>query len=229
MLPVRVCLPTGAVHPPDGPEWLHEIKHDGFRMIARRDGESVRLISRRGLDWGDRFGTIVEGVEALAVRSCIIDGEAIVCDGDGLADFHLLRYRRGDASVHLCAFDLIELDGNDLRREPIETRKRELAWVLDACRQGIAINAVFDETGPIVVQHACKLGCEGIVSKRRGSRYVAGRADCWIKVKNPDAPAVRREREAAGHVYAPRREGGDRGGAEKDRGSAACEARLKQD
>ena len=124
---------------------------------------------------------------------------------------------------------LLELDGNDLRREPIETRKRELARVLDACRPGIAINAVFDEPGPIVFQHACKLGCEGIVSKRRGSRYVAGRADCWIKVKNPDAPAVRREREAAGHVYAPRREGGDRGGAEKDRGSAACEARLKQD
>src|SRR6516165_751958 len=92
MLPVRVCLPTGAVHPPEGLEWLREIKHDGFRMIARRDGERVRLISRRGLDWGDRFGTIVEAVEALAVRSCIIDGEAIVCDGDGLADFHLLRY-----------------------------------------------------------------------------------------------------------------------------------------
>jgi len=123
--PVRVCLPTGAVHPPDGPEWLHEIKHDGFRMIARRDGERVRLISRRGLDWGDRFGTIVAAVETLAVRSCVIDGEAIVCDGDGLA------------AVHLCAFDLIELDGHDLRREPIETRKGELARVLDACRPGL--------------------------------------------------------------------------------------------
>jgi bifunctional non-homologous end joining protein LigD len=172
-------------------------------MIACRDGERVRLISRRGLDWGDRFGAIVAVVEALAVRSCIIDGEAIVCDGDGLADFHLLRYRRGDVAVHLCAFDLIELDGNDLRREPIETRKRELARVLDACRPGIVLNAVFDEPGPIVFQHACKLGCEGIVSKRRGSRYIAGRADCWLKVKNPDAPAVRREREAVGHVYAP--------------------------
>jgi bifunctional non-homologous end joining protein LigD len=78
-------------------------------MIARRDGERVRLISRRGLDWGDRFGTIVEAVEALAVRSCIIDGEAILSDGEGLADFHLLRRR--DGAVHLCVFDLIELDG----------------------------------------------------------------------------------------------------------------------
>src|SRR5215468_4294384 len=93
MLPVRVCLPTGAVHPPDGPEWLHEIKHDGFRMIARRDGERVRLISRRGLDWGDRFGTIVAAVETLAVRSCVIDGEAIVCDGDGLPSLRVRSNR----------------------------------------------------------------------------------------------------------------------------------------
>ena len=195
MLPVRVCLPTGAVHPPDGPEWLHEIKHDGFRMVARRDGERVRLISRRGLDWGDRFGTIVEAVEALPVRSFTIDGEAIVCDGDGLADFHLLRYRRGDAVVHLCAFDLIELDGRDLRDEPIEARKAELALLLDGCRPGLVLNAVFHDPGPVVFVHACKLGCEGIVSKRRGSRYARGRSSNWLKVKNPDAPAVRRERE----------------------------------
>ena len=195
MLPVRVCLPTGAVHPPDGPEWLHEIKHDGFRMVARRDGERVRLISRRGLDWGDRFGTIVEAVEALPVRSFTIDGEAIVCDGDGLADFHLLRYRRGDAVVHLCAFDLIELDGRDLRDEPIEARKAELARVLDGCRPGLVLNAVFHDLGSVVFEHACKLGCEGIVSKRRGSRYARGRSSNWLKVKNPDAPAVRREAE----------------------------------
>jgi bifunctional non-homologous end joining protein LigD len=112
-------------------------------MIARRDGESVRLISRRGLDWGGRFGAIVTAVEALGVRTCIIDGEAIVCDGDGLADFHLLRYRRGDAAVHLCAFDLLELDGRDLRGEPIETRKAELARLLDGCQPRLVLNAVF--------------------------------------------------------------------------------------
>jgi ATP-dependent DNA ligase len=192
MLPVRVCLPTGAAHPPDGPEWLHEIKHDGFRMIARRDGERPRLISRRGLDWGKRFGSIVTSVEALEVRSCTIDGEAIVCDGDGLADFYRLRYRRSEAVVHLCAFDLIEIDGRDLCDEPIEARKVELARLLGRCRPlALVLNRTYDDPGPVVFEH----GCEGTVSKRRGSRYAHDRSSNWIKVKNPDAPAVRRERE----------------------------------
>jgi ATP-dependent DNA ligase len=91
-------------------------------MLALRDSERGRLLSRRGLDWADRFPAVAAAVEALAVRSCRIDGEVIACRKDGLADFELLRYRR-DAAVTLVAFDLIELDGRDLRREPIETRK----------------------------------------------------------------------------------------------------------
>jgi ATP-dependent DNA ligase len=184
-----------AAAPPAGPDWLHEIKHDGFLMIAHRDGERARLISRRGLDWASRFRPIVAAVEALAVQTCTIDGEAIACRDDGLADFELLRYHRRDAAVTLVVFDLLELDGRDLRREPIETRKVELARLLDGCRPGITLNHVFDDWGPIVFEHACQLGCEGIVSKRRGSRYIAGRSDYWLKVKNPAAPAVRREAE----------------------------------
>jgi ATP-dependent DNA ligase len=195
MLPFKPCLPTRAPSPPAGPDWLHEIKHDGFRMIARRDGERARLISRHGRDWGDRFRPIVAAIEALAARTCAIDGELIACDGNGLADFELLRYRGQSASVMLVAFDLIELDGRDLRREPIETRKAELSRLLDGCDPGIVLNAVFTEPGPTVFKYACALGCEGIVSKRRGSRYVAGRSDHWLKVKNPAAPAVRREAE----------------------------------
>jgi bifunctional non-homologous end joining protein LigD len=83
MLPAKPCLPTSAPSPPSGPEWLHEIKHDGYRMLAHQDGARVRLMSRRGLDWGDRFPAIVPAVGALAVRSCIIDGELIACNGDG--------------------------------------------------------------------------------------------------------------------------------------------------
>jgi ATP-dependent DNA ligase len=143
-------------------------------MIAWHDGERVRLLSRRGLDWGDRFQMIVAAVEALSVRSCIIDGEVIACGDNGLSDFELLRYRRRDAAVTLVGFDLIELDGHDLRREPIEHRKAELAQLLAGCRPGIVLNAVFDDPGPTVFEHACRLGCEGIVSKRRGSRYAAG-------------------------------------------------------
>jgi bifunctional non-homologous end joining protein LigD len=194
MLPLKPCLPTRAPSPPAGPDWLHEIKHDGFRMIAHRNGRA-RLLSRHGRDWGDRFPAIVAAVEALAVTTCTIDGEVIACRNDGLADFELLRYSRRDADVTLVAFDLIELDGRDLRREPIETRKAELTRLLDGCRLGLVPNAVFHEPGPIVFQYACALGCEGIVSKRRGSRYIAGRTHHWLKVKNPDAPAVRRERE----------------------------------
>ena len=132
---------------------------------------------------------------ALAARSCTIDGEVIACDGDGLASFELLRYHRRDDPVTLVAFDLIEFDGRDLRSEPIEDRKVELTRLLVSCRPALVVNRVFDTPGPDVFQHACQLGCEGIVSKRRGSRYAGGRTHDWLKVKNPDAPAVRREAE----------------------------------
>jgi len=195
MLPIKPCLPTFAPVPPASAGWLHEIKHDGFRMLAVRDGGRVQLISRRGLDWGDRFPAVVAAIEALAVRTCTIDGEVIACRKDGVADFELLRYRRRDGAVTLVAFDLLELDGRDLRREPIEARKAELSQLLVGCWPELVLNTVFEEPGPIVFKYACKLGCEGIVSKRRGSRYAAGRTDNWLKVKNPGAPAVRREAE----------------------------------
>ena len=127
------------------------------------------------------------------MHTCTIDGELIASNADGLADFELLRYRRRDAAVTLVAFDLLQLDGRDLRDE---ARKAELAPLLTGCQPlALALNRVYDDPGPVVYEHACKLGCEGIVSKRRGSRYARGRSSNWIKVKNPDAPAVRRERE----------------------------------
>jgi bifunctional non-homologous end joining protein LigD len=192
---LKPCLPTFAPCPPAGSGWLHEIKHDGYRMLAVRDGERARLLSRRGIDWSDRFPAIIGAIEALAVRSCTIDGEVIACDRNGLADFELLRYRRQDDAATLVAFDLIELEGRDLRREPIEHRKEELARLLDGCWPELMLSAVFEDPGPIVFKYACKLGCEGVVSKRCGSRYVAGRTEHWLKVKNPGAPAVRREAE----------------------------------
>ena len=195
MLPFKPCLPRAAPFPPPGPDWFHEIKHDGYRMLARRDGGRVRLVSRRGLDWAWRFPMIVAAVEALAVRSCIIDGEVIACDSNGLADFQLLRWRLHHDPAILCAFDLLELDGHGLRDEPIEKRKAELAQLLDGCRHGLVLNCVFDDPGPVVFEHARALGCEGIVSKRRGSRYAAGRTDNWLKVKNPGAPAMLRKPE----------------------------------
>jgi len=188
-------LPRPAKQPPAGPGWIHEIKHDGFRIIAYRNGSSVRLLTRNGYDFADRFPLIVDAVAALRLRSCIIDGEAIACDGNGLAVFELLRYQRRDQIVTLCAFDLIEREGKDLRMMPIEERKHTLANLLCGSHAGIAFNHHYEDDGAIIYKHACKLGCEGIVSKRLGSPYRAGRSPHWIKVKNPAAPAVKREAE----------------------------------
>src|SRR3954470_10286627 len=102
------CLPMKAPKPPSGALWLHEIKHDGFRVIARKDGARVRLYSRPGNDLTDRFSLIVEALAGLRSRSCIIDGEAVACDERGIAAFDLIRYRRNDGCVFLYAFDLIE-------------------------------------------------------------------------------------------------------------------------
>ncbi len=189
------CLPRLAKEPPAGRGSIHEIKHDGFRIFAQRDGKRVRLLTRNGNDFSDRFPLILEAVRALPVRSCIIDGEAIVTNDKGLAVFDLIREHCGHAAAELCAFDLLELDGQDHRRVRIEERKRALAGMLGRFQPGIVLNEFFEGDGAIIFKHACNLGCEGIVSKRLGSPYKSGRSPHWLKVKNPAAPAVQREAE----------------------------------
>jgi len=124
------ALPRPAKEPPVGPGWIHEIKHDGFRIIARRDAAGVRLITRNGYDLAARFPLAAAAIASLPARSCVVDGEAIAVDDNGLSVFDLIRYRRQNHAVTLCAFDLIELDGEDLRREPMEVRKRTLKGLL---------------------------------------------------------------------------------------------------
>jgi bifunctional non-homologous end joining protein LigD len=192
---IEPCLPSPAKAPPSGPGWLHEIKHDGFRILARRDAAGVRLITRAGNDFSSRFPFITMALGKLSVRSCLIDGEAIVCDKNGLAVFDLIRRHGALASAVHCAFDLLELDGRDLRREPIEKRKALLAELLNGQQMSIVLNEHFEEDGAAVYRAACQLGCEGIVSKRLGSPYRSGRSPHWLKVKNPNAPAVKREAE----------------------------------
>jgi bifunctional non-homologous end joining protein LigD len=192
---IEPCLPSPAKAPPSGLGWIHEIKHDEFRVIARRDAAGVRLFTRKGNDFTGRFPQIAAAVAALPARSCLIDGEAIVTDDNGLAVFELVRRHRHGASAVLCAFDLIELDGRDLRRAPIEQRKQTLAKAVRGPHPGIVLNEHYEGDGDIVFKHACKFGCEGIVSKRLGSPYRSGRSTHWVKVKNPKAPAVTREAE----------------------------------
>jgi bifunctional non-homologous end joining protein LigD len=176
--------------------WVHEIKHDGFRVIARKNGDCVKLYSRPGNDLTVRFPLIVEALSRLRSRSCIIDGEAVACGDDGISSFDRIRYRRHDPTVFLYAFDLIELNGEDLRRNPLDVRKATLASLLARTSPGMRFNDHMEEVdGPTVFQHACKLGLEGIVSKRKGSPYRSGRTPDWLKSKNANAPAVKREAE----------------------------------
>jgi ATP-dependent DNA ligase len=118
---------------------VHEIKHDGFRVIATRAGEKVKLFSRRGTDFTDRFPAAVAAITAVRARSFVIDGEAIAVDQNGLAVFEFLRGQRHDHVALLCAFDLLELDGEDLRRQPLETRKAALARLLGGAPVGLAL------------------------------------------------------------------------------------------
>ena len=104
---IAPCLPTKTDKLPSGGEWLHEIKHDGFRVIARKNGPRVRLYSRPGNDLTRRFPLIVETPARLRSRSCIIDGEAVACDDNGVTSFNRVRYRHDDESIFLYAFDLI--------------------------------------------------------------------------------------------------------------------------
>ena len=117
---IEPCLPSPARKPPSGPGWIHEIKHDGFRMMVRRDAVGVRIITRNGHDWTSHFPLIASATNALKAKAFLIDGEAVACDETGLAVFERIRHRRHDASVFLYAFDLLSLNGRDLRREPIE-------------------------------------------------------------------------------------------------------------
>jgi bifunctional non-homologous end joining protein LigD len=146
--PFEPCLPRLAERPPAGAGWIHEIKHDGFRILAHRQGQAIRLMSRNGHDLGSRFPQIVEAMQSLPVQSCVIDGEAIVTDDKGLAVFDLIRGHRHHVGAELCAFDMIELDGEDMRRLKIEERKR-VAKLLGRFQPGIVVNEYFEGDGAI--------------------------------------------------------------------------------
>src|ERR1700738_3854929 len=158
-----------------------------IRSIRKSRREVVDEQCRRGV-----VSLIVEAIAKLRSRSCIIDGEAVACGEDGIASFDRIRYRHNDDGVFLYAFDLIELHGDDLRRNPLIVRKTTLGSVLARAAPGLRLNEHLEADGPDVFHHACKLGLEGIVSKRKDSRYKSGRSPDWIKSKNPDAPAVKR-------------------------------------
>ena len=204
--PFQPCIPSRATKVPTGPDWLHEIKHDGYRMLIQREGDRVRLFTRNGHDWSDRYPLIVAAARKLRTASYVIDGEAVILDDDGLADFDALHTRKRDGEARLIAFDLLTVDGTDIRAEPLRVRKAMLKMLLarsagistGAKSPGIQLNPFMrGEIGAAMFEHACKLGLEGIVSKRRDGSYHAGRSTNWIKVKNPASPAMLRAKEGS--------------------------------
>jgi bifunctional non-homologous end joining protein LigD len=153
------------------------------RDERERAERGIEATHRNGFDWTGRYPTIAAAANALRATSFLIDGEAVCCDESGVAVFRMLRHRRNEPSVFLYAFDLLQLNGRDLRREPIEVRRTELAKFIRAAGAGIQLSEHIEQDAAIVFEHACKLGLEGIVSKRRGSRYISGRSPDWIKLK----------------------------------------------
>jgi ATP-dependent DNA ligase len=193
------CIPTRATAVPDRPEWIHEIKHDGYRLIVQRDGQRVRLFTRNGHDWSDRFPLISEAALRNRNTSFVIDGEAVLLGGDGRSDFNGLHSRKHDHEVEFYVFDMLVSDGDDLRRLPLSMRKTNLQRLLARRVDGIHL-APFEQgkIGPDLFRHACLMGLEGLVSKHRESLYRGGRSPRWVKVKNRSHPAFSRVLDAFG-------------------------------
>ena len=197
---VAPCLATLVEKAPDAKRWVHEIKFDGYRIQARLDHGKVKLMTRKGLDWTKKFPGVAKAVGKLHAKTALIDGELVVEDSKGISSFSLLqedlKAGRGGRMV-LYAFDLMHLNGADLKPLPLAARKAALSKLLRRGhdRAHLRFSRSLHERGPVLLKHACRMGLEGIVWKRRGSRYTSGRSKEWIKLKNPKAPAVKREAE----------------------------------
>jgi ATP-dependent DNA ligase len=191
------CIPTRGIKVPHTPDWIHEIKYDGYRLRIERDGDRVRLITRNGYDWTKRYPWIAESALKNRQKHFVIDGEAVILGVDGVPDFNALHSCRQDEEVQLYAFDILVLDGEDLRGLPLSMRKTNLARLLARRPDGI-FAAPFEqgEIGPDLFRAACNMGLEGLVSKRRDRPYRAGRTPDWVKVKNRLHPAMERVKEA---------------------------------
>ncbi len=196
LLSYAFCQPVKKAEVPSRPEWLHEIKYDGYRMMLIRSGRRVRLITRGGYDWTKRYPLIVETALKLKAQHFMIDGEAVVLNEHGVSDFDALVANRHDHEAQLYAFDVLAGQGDDYRSLPLISRKANLQRLLARAEIGIFV-APFEqgEIGPELFTAACRMGLEGIVSKHKARAYDAGPCRHWIKVKNREHPAYARVME----------------------------------
>jgi bifunctional non-homologous end joining protein LigD len=174
---------------PDSARWIHEIKFDGYRIQARLEHGKVRLMTRKGLDWTDKFPTVAETVARLPADTALMDGELVSEDKEGVSRFSLLQQDlkdgRHDRMVDY-VFDLLHCDGADLKMLPVPERKAALSRLLARARGAVRLSESLTERGPALLKQACKMGLEGIVSKVADAPYRSGRGHDWLKAKCSD-------------------------------------------
>jgi bifunctional non-homologous end joining protein LigD len=197
---IEPALATLASSPPAGARWLHEIKFDGYRVQARIESGQVRLLTRSGLDWTKNFGRkILIDLQDLSVKSALIDGELVVETDSGASDFPALQADLSKGRTDRFAFyvfDLLHLNGYNLQDARLVSRKKLLEGLIRDCRGAIRYSGHFEESGQLVLRHACRLSLEGVVSKLRDAPYRSGRGKSWVKSKC----SARQEFVVAGYV-----------------------------
>jgi ATP-dependent DNA ligase len=171
---------------PVGKDWLHEIKYDGYRMHARIDGDKIQLLTRTGLDWSNRYRRTIDALHSLPVKSAYLDGELCALNADGVPGFSRLQAAmdegRTDQLVFF-AFDLLFLNGRGTAQLPLVERKERLKRLFKKEIQGLRYNEHVTGDGPRFREHACKLGLEGVISKRADRPYAPGDRGIWVKSK----------------------------------------------
>jgi bifunctional non-homologous end joining protein LigD len=178
---VQPALATSIGKVPSGDRWIHEIKFDGYRVQVHLANEAVQIFTRRGHDWTHRFKKVAHDAWHIKAASAVIDGEVVVPAADGTTDFSVLQNElKGQSTkIVLVAFDLLYLNGRDLRKLPLHQRKAELKKIIAGA--DIQFSESFEVDGPEMLAHACKVGLEGVVSKVRDSAYPTGRSNDWVK------------------------------------------------
>ena len=179
---VEPALATSIGKVPSGDRWIHEIKFDGYRVQVHLANETVKIFTRRGHDWTHRFRKVAHDAWLIKAASAVVDGEIVVPAPDGTTDFSVLQNElKGQSTkIALVAFDLLYLNGRDLRKLPLHRRKAELREIIAGT--DIQFSESFEIDGAEIFAHACKVGLEGVVSKVRGSVYPSGRSNDWVKM-----------------------------------------------
>ena len=178
---IEPALATGIDKVPAGDRWIHEIKFDGYRVQAHIANAAVKVFTRNGNDWTKRFAKVAADVWHVNAGSAIIDGEIVVPAADGTTDFSVLQNELKGTSkkIVLIAFDLLYLNGYDLRKLPLIARKAHLKKLIAGT--DVQFSESFEIDGAEMFKHACGIGLEGVVSKVRDSRYNSGRINDWVK------------------------------------------------